>query len=699
MRAPQRRAGVMRALNDVETLRRLLRLYPGGHPSLRTAEERIRASAGALLEEGCPLTLALGPDKVFVETEEISLPATAPACRVVRLLFHLGLAGLRLEGPRAVDGLVTLGRRLAALREPPTEADRQALLGAADVLEDVTLVPIDLSHIQFVDDESAERVEGARGIWQELAARLSRSGVFPFPGQLELGELTAGALADLHDQAGGPESLFDHLFTQLAEMLQERGAAHRPVPPAQIRAFLDELIRLLDPERRPLAVLIASRHLTLVEEGESASPAFVSAELILDAVELMLLRWLEVPPSIERAVRRLATTEAGAEPVFTPELISRAKALAGQLDRRAPPPRVPRPEPVRRDVSWIEAPWRQELEESLAENPIRLHLVKVLSEAASFWPDEPIAERSTVRLADEFLASLEIGDLETAALLAPLMASTRSPEARRIAYEGGAAAAAAALRNSDAEQEATIVAILTTLGALALPALLEAVAGEESADVRRRLLEIVLSHGERAIPLVRPLLDDARWYVVRNAVFLLRRLDDRGIAPLLKTRLATARPQVVEEILKVLVSLEDPEWLPLLLREIDGDDPDRQTVALDVAARITHPAVVDGLVERLQQRLGVRLREPTTTALIRALGRLGDPAALPVLQKILDAKQWRIPFNIDTVRVEAARAVAQLPGADAGRLAASLTKDRDPRISAVAKRALRGSRAGQRTEG
>ena len=211
-------------------------------------------------------------------------------------------------------------------------------------------------------------------------------------------------------------------------------------------------------------------------------------------------------------------------------------------------------------------------------------------------------------------------------------------------------------------------------------------------------MEIVLRHGERAIPHVRPLLDDSRWYVVRNAILLLRHLDDREIAPMLKARLPAARPQVMEEILKVLVALEDRDWLLLLFREVDAEDPERQEAALDVAAQIPHPAVVRGLVDRLQQRIGMRLREPVALGLIRALARLRDAAALPVLRQVLELKKWRTPFNLDTLRFEAATAVAQLDGAEARRLAQTLTHDRDPHVSAAVRRELRKLQAPRETE-
>jgi HEAT repeat protein len=199
--------------------------------------------------------------------------------------------------------------------------------------------------------------------------------------------------------------------------------------------------------------------------------------------------------------------------------------------------------------------------------------------------------------------------------------------------------------------------------------------------VRKRLLEAVLRYGDRAVPYVRQLLQDDRWFVVRNAIFLLRRLGDRIMLPAIKKLLPHARPQVAGEILKALVAFQDPEWLPLLRQELEQEDPERVAAALNVASRIRHPAVVRLLVERLRQQGGLKLREPITLDLIAALGRLRDPAALPALREILELKQWRYPFSLAPLRREAAQAIAQLEGAEARELAQRLAAGKDEELA------------------
>lgn len=666
--------GLVQLLNDLETLRRSLRLYPPSHPALQPARQRIRARVLGLADEGEAAVLSFGPDQLFWDGESVSLPEAAPAVRLVALLFHLGLAALRLHFPQACDGLPDLVGRIATLHEPPGESDRTYLLAEAASLSGVELVPLDLSGVQVVSPAAPVPPRGSRPVWAELARRLARDGAFPLSGKIREGELTPGIVLDLLATTSNPETLFDHLFMQLGEIVRAGPEARRQTAHSETREFFAELLRLLDPERQKLAVAVALRHLPVVGERD----LWVSAELLLDAVELMLVERAPIPDVVQRALHRLAAPLSEQRPDMPEELAERARQLLAQVPLTQlvdvtslvagdePPP-----------AGWEGATWVREFVSELGEEQIRLHLVRLLQETITLWPGEPVARRAAVRLAEELAAALDVGDVATAVRLAPLLAAASDSEAQQVASEIGVPAAVRAFKAYDRRHHADLTAVLVALGESALPAVLAALADEESLAVRKRLLEVVARQGERAFPFLLPLLDDPRWFVVRNAAFLLRRLGHPDAAWLLKSRISGSQPKVLAEILKALVALQDPDWFTLLLQNLDSDDEERCRVALEVASRIRHPEVVGALLERLSPRIGGRLREPFSLELIHALGRLRDPAALPIMREILALRQWRYSFPLAPARREAAVAVARLEGPDAHALALELARSGD----------------------
>jgi hypothetical protein len=101
-------------------------------------------------------------------------------------------------------------------------------------------------------------------VWAEQARRLARAGAFPLALWVGEGELTPGMVLDLLATTPDRETLFDHLFLQLSEIVKAGPETRRSAVLAETREFFAELVRLLDPERQKLAVAVALRHLPVV---------------------------------------------------------------------------------------------------------------------------------------------------------------------------------------------------------------------------------------------------------------------------------------------------------------------------------------------------------------------------------------------------------------------------------------------------
>ena len=691
MSGPDRHHPVIQLLNDMETLRRLLRLYPEGHPALQPARDRLTASTNGLASpDGASLGIATG--QVVYKGEELAISPALPCSRLVSLLFQLGLAAVRLSFPAAAKGLAALVARLALVREPPGESEREQLLASQAEFSGVELVALDLSSVQLVDEASVSSREATRFAWSELARRLQSRGSFLFGGALDGGQIGPGVVLALLAKVPDQATLLDHLFSQIAEVVRTSGEGLRAPLWREARAFLAELLGLLDPDRKALAIASAARHLPLAGMPGVAEEPLVRAEVLLDVVEYMLTNQIDVPAVVQRTVYRLAAPSAD-QPVELPaEVVRRARALMPLLPLAGPEPPLGDDDAAgaaQMAGAGVGSQGAAELLSALGESELHAHLLRALGEAVTLWPHEPAGERAALRLAEEFVTALDLGDLQTAQRLATLVTAAPTAEPRDAACRGGVGAAVRAMRGGERQNGAMIVAILTTLGERALPAVIEALADEENLAVRKRLIEVVARQGQNAVPHLLPCLDDPRWFVVRNAVFILRRLGHREMLPQLKALLPSARPQVVAEALKAMVAFDDPDWLRLLQQELASDDEQRQLAVISVASRIRHPLVVRALVDRLRQRLGQRLRDDVVgIELICALGRLSDQAALPVLQQVVELKQWRVPYSIAALRREAAVSIAMLDGQEARRVAAALARDRDQELAAAVRAAM-----------
>lgn len=689
MSASGHEAATLRLLVDMETLRRLTRLYPPTHPALPNARQRVVKAAEALAVPA--LSLAFGPDAIFLDQQEIGVPKESPAVRLRQLLCRLGLAAIHLTFPDALRGLPAFVDRLAQLHDPPGEDDREKLLADAEAFPGIELVPLDLSRVQLVDETEAPPEGMATPVWAELARRLGQDGAFVLADKILAGELTPQILAELGTQSADPATLFDQVFGRLAELVQSLEDQRRRLVLQQIARFLEEWLPLLTPERRYLAIVAAATHFPPRLGDGTRDENVVALDLLLEAVEYLLSERLPVPEVVLRAIARLAAMSPDPALGVSEAVVARCRALQVRISlvgATATTPEAP-VVPLGR-AGEPAAPERlAAYENALTDEQVRLDLLRTIGEVMTLWPDDVAAERAAERLAEELVSSLEVGDLTAAARAATLLSATRFAAAKRTACDAGVPAAVRAYTSVDRSEHGRVSAVLVALGEEAIPAILEALANEENMSVRKRLMEVVLSYGQRALPYLRSRLDDPRWYVVRNAVFLLRRLGDAASLPTLKERLAGAKPQVVAEILKSLVALEDPRWLDILLRELRSDDEERRLAVLGVAARIRHPHVVQGVVEELRRQSGKKLRDPFTLELIRALGRLGGPQAVEALVRIVNLRRWLVGPHLSVLRREAALALARIDDPQARAAAQALAADRDEAVAAAVRHALR----------
>lgn len=689
---PQR---VLAFLNDLEAYGKALRLYPQGHPALKPAETRLRQALQGL-GEVAGVRLVLNPDRVFWGEEEVALPPEAPGRKLVQTLFQLGLVVMEMSFPQAEESFVVLAKKLATLGETPREEDRQSLLEAAANLPGLQLFPLELSSVQIIPEDAVQKKDGHRMAWPQLAKRLA-DGAFSWPGKLKEGLLDAASVVAVANQLPDPGPLFAYLFQAVMEVLAQSPEAQRRLFLSELRLFLADLFRLLQPEGRTRAVAALLHQPSLAALQTEREP-LAPWEVLLDGVELLLLEGEPVPEAIQRMLFQLASPEASQTMNLPSELILRARQLLARLPLEAEfPAQLPTP-PLRLPQGWPSQPWARELSASLTQEEVRAHLVRALGEMLTLWPGHEAGEAAASYSGKLFVEAVQEADYPTAQRLAPLVGSSRNLQRQEKNIQEAVAATVAAMAVADRQAHASLAALLAGLGEQALPAILEALAQEERLVVRKRLLEVVLRYGSHAIPYLRSRLEDDRWYVVRNAIFLLRRLDDRATVPVLKGLLPGCRPQVAEEIFKTLVAFQDPEWLPILRKELASENDERRKAAVNVASRIRHPEVVRLLVDRLRQQFGMKLREPLTFELIGALGRLADGRALPVLQELLELKQWRYPFSLELIRKEAASAIAQLESPEAQRLARALAAGKDKALAEAVRKGLAITAKGEEEE-
>ncbi len=225
------------------------------------------------------------------------------------------------------------------------------------------------------------------------------------------------------------------------------------------------------------------------------------------------------------------------------------------------------------------------------------------------------------------------------------------------------------------ELRAEVTDLLSRAGEAGADALIEGLITSEVTSERRAFRD-ALAHCPAATGALTHLLNDERWYVIRNAVELLSELapgdiEVRRVAVLLSHReprvrqaaaIALGKLSTSQSLLALLQGLSDespdvrlqaalglgrannPRAVPWLLEAFDTEqDPD---VRLALVAALGNTPTEDAVARliRLAEPGGVLLRKPVSVRVraVEALGAAGTPAAVQALRGLLDDRDQEV---------------------------------------------------------
>jgi hypothetical protein len=206
--------------------------------------------------------------------------------------------------------------------------------------------------------------------------------------------------------------------------------------------------------------------------------------------------------------------------------------------------------------------------------------------------------------------------------------------------------------------------LVLALGASAARGLLEALAAEQDRGRRLRLIELAASLGAAIVPETRRLLADPRWYVVRNMVLLLRRVQDRSAMSEILRCADHPDLRVRLEAIRALFAFDSKVPRDLLARTINHRDPRLAEAAVLLTGQHGITQAIDLLVEILLRWDFFGRKRSMRLKALRALADLGDPAVLPRLGRFF--REWPFPLVAIEERRSAYRYLSSYdPGARA----------------------------------
>ncbi|GAB4486544.1 MAG: hypothetical protein OHK006_14560 [Thermodesulfovibrionales bacterium] len=215
------------------------------------------------------------------------------------------------------------------------------------------------------------------------------------------------------------------------------------------------------------------------------------------------------------------------------------------------------------------------------------------------------------------------------------------------------------------DRDATVRLIKALRAPLTEP-LLDQLAEEQDAAQRKFYLSVLVALGSDIQAYAVSRLNDSRWYVVRNMLYLVRECNCRSAVEPVRRLVKHENPQIALEAVRTLLVFKTPDAVPFLKTFLRSEHPDHRTRAVRLAGAQMVREAVPILTELLEKRDLLGTASIEKTEVVRALGSIGDPRAVQALMKIwkshalfnrnlLVELKTEVFRNLDAYPVEAVR--------------------------------------------
>jgi HEAT repeat protein len=696
-------------------------MYPGGHPTLAPAAEAVAQRLAGLLADRGTLSLGVARDQLVIEGV-----ATDPKHPVLRDLatrlhhHHLGAISFArgLQWEELEEALKLLAIEPDRMGEP---------LGLRPLSRIATwphlrLYPLTFDRLELVD-EGPEAAEGettggrAAQLWvglarAALAAEDVKQETKPEPPPAEpfafrpepaapLTDAEIDAALDAPMQAGELQAASAEP-AQVAHAIQshERGTAYDQVIVGYMLQIAEELktaggAGALALKRKMSRVISALDTRTLERLLDMGGDLGQRRQFLLDASQGMAV------DAVVDLVR--AATGTGA-PVS--QAMLRMLAKLGHHAERGPAPRRALAESgLREQVAELLRGWEltdpnpggyaRALERMSGITPTLVAASEAQFEAEPERLLQMAVETGAVGVPVEHAvdAMLEAGRFGEV-LLVLERASQQNPGTEFLASRVRSPESLARLLTAQPVDFALVDRIVAGLGEASVDPMLEVLGQSESRQVRRGIIDRLLTMGQVVAPHLAPRLGDDRWYVVRNILYLAAELPEVP-SGLDATRFRHHEdPRVRREAIRVLFK-HPAERTRAICTALSDQDERTQRLALAAAAEggCPEPAVPLVIAIASDSDNDTELR----VAAIRTLSGHGGRLALEALLKLTEPRRRSI---LDAMKASGATPeyLAALAGLGAFRSdqrardrLESAMRGRDPAAQKVAAAALGGT--------
>ena len=221
------------------------------------------------------------------------------------------------------------------------------------------------------------------------------------------------------------------------------------------------------------------------------------------------------------------------------------------------------------------------------------------------------------------------------------------------------------LKSRDFNQHELIYQIIRTVGAKAAPIVIHHLCATDDLPSRKGLSIALKMIGPPAIASLMEMLDDGRWYVVRNMVSILGEIGSEESLPDLKKSAFHQDHRVRKETIRSLVKIGGKDAENVIIESLWDNDPSVVRLAIASLKSMKSRLAVQPLIQLVAQQDPLLRADALKREALRAVGHIGDHRATPHLLGLLKSRRWIAWQKWTALKFEAIAVLGRLGDAQA----------------------------------
>src|SRR5450631_1304512 len=212
----------------------------------------------------------------------------------------------------------------------------------------------------------------------------------------------------------------------------------------------------------------------------------------------------------------------------------------------------------------------------------------------------------------------------------------------------------------DALSREAMLAVLSASGPVGINLTISKMGSTDNLAVRKELSSLLVELGGSAVPVILKMMQDKRWYIVRNLSAILGDIGLPAVVPELMACLQHSDIRVCKEAIRSLAKIGGREAESAIIAVLQGNN---SVLYPQVIASLGGLKSRKALLEMIQIVCSGDLFLKNLSLKIDALGAIamiGDRQAVPILTKILNSRRILVRGRWDQLKIAIAGCLARL---------------------------------------